>query len=206
MNALDRALARAAILALASALTLAGCTGGSETRAADEKPPARHASKAETAAMQVDAEQSLRSLSPSIPLYPGAEFRSDLTRRDEAAVRAKYGPNAEVYTLGTDDSFPQVFHYYTTFLAQYRAFPAQQTYPPERRDWRTLEIQLDQAMQDPFIPGVAMTTGGKRVVLQLVETEAEPPTVIRYIVAPLGAPPAVATASAHPAGNIVVTR
>lgn len=206
MNALDRALAGAATLALASVLTLAGCTGGSETKAADEKPPARHAQKAETATMQVDAEQSLRALSPSIPLYPGAEFRSDLTRRDEAAVHGKYGPSAEVYTLGTDDSFPQVYHYYTTFLAQYRAFPAQQTYPPERRDWRTLEIQLDQAMQDPFIPGLAMTTAGRRVVLQVVETEAEPPTVIRYIIAPLTAPPAVATASVQPPAEIVVTR
>lgn len=206
MKALERAVAAAAGAALALGLTLTvGCTGGSETNASEEKQPARHAEA--VTPTDIDVEQSLKALSPAIPLYTGAEFRADLTRRDEVAIHSQYGPGAEVYTLGTDDSFPQVFHYYTTFLAQYRAFPAQDTYPPERRNWRTLEIQLDQAMQDPFIPGAAMTTAGKRVVLQIVETEAEPPTVIRYIVAPAApSTTTVATASAGPADHIVVTR
>ena len=43
-------------------------------------------------------------------------------------------------------------------------------------------------MQDPFIPGEAMNPAGKQVVLQIAETEAEPNTVIRYIVTPAGTP------------------
>ena len=109
-------------------------------------------------------------------------------------IRNKYGAGAQVYTLATDDSFPQVFHYYTTYLAQFRAFPAQETYPPEQQNWRTLEVQLNQAMQDPFIPGEELDLNGKQVTLQIAETEAEPRTVIRYIITP--APPAApATAS-----------
>ena len=107
-------------------------------------------------------------------------------------IRNQYGPNAEVYTLATDDSFPQVYHYYTTYLAQFRAFPAQSPYPPEQQTWRTLEVQLNQAMQDPFIPGDMLKPDDKQVTLQVAETEAEPKTVIRYIVTPTP----IATASA----------
>ena len=95
-------------------------------------------------------------------------------------IRNQYGPNAEVYTLATDDSFPQVYHYYTTYLAQFRAFPAQSPYPAPQ-NWRTLEVQLNQAMQDPFIPGDMLKPGDKQVTLQVAETEAEPKTVIRYV-------------------------
>jgi hypothetical protein len=95
-----------------------------------------------------------------------------------------YGPESEVVTLATDDSYPQVYHYYTTYLAQYRAFGPVSSYPPEKQDWRTLEVQLNQAMQDPFIPGSSLPPNAKQVTLQIAETEAEPKTVIRYIVAP----------------------
>ena len=96
-------------------------------------------------------------------------------------IKNQYGPNAEVYTLATDDSFPQVYHYYTTYLAQFRAFPSQSPYPAPQT-WRTLEVQLNQAMQDPFIPGDMLKPGDKQVMLQVAETEAEPKTVIRYVV------------------------
>jgi hypothetical protein len=39
-------------------------------------------------------------------------------------------------------------------------------------------------MQDPFIPGDTLKAGDKQVTLQVAETEAEPKTVIRYIVTP----------------------
>jgi hypothetical protein len=188
----------AALALAATVLTalLSGCTGGSETNAAEETQPSREA-PAGTAATQVDAERVLGTINPAIPLYAGATYRDDLTRRDQVMIRNRYGAGAEVYTLATDDSYPQVFHYYTTYLAQFRGFPAQDTYPPERKDWRTLEVQLNTAMQDPFIPGRALDLRGKQVTLQIAETEAEPPTVIRYIVTP--APPAaVATAAAEP--------
>ena len=174
------------------ALVLAGgCTGGSESKAAGAEKPSREARTSQTT---VDARKELSTINPAIPMYQGAQYREDLTQRDEVMIRNRYGAGAEVYTLATDDSFPQVYHYYTTYLAQFRAFPAQDTYPPERKDWRSLEVQLNQAMQDPFIPGEALDPNGRQITLQIAETESEPKTVIRYIVTP--APPApVATAA-----------
>jgi hypothetical protein len=194
----------AAALLIGGAL-LTHCTGGQEGRASEEQTPKKNGiaatstSTTETAAQpaQVDAKAALKSISPAIPIYAGARYRDDLTRRDSVMIRNQYGPNAEVYTLATDDSFPQVYHYYMTYLAQFRAFPAQDTYPPQRKDWRTLEVQLNQAMQDPFIPGEALAVNGKQVTLQIAETETEPKTVIRYIVTPQppAAPAPLVTAS-----------
>lgn len=189
---------RAGVTSLLVAALLTGCTGGTESRAADEKEPSREAPAEQK---QVDAAQVIGGINPAIPIYQGAQYRDDLTRRDEVMIRGRYGAGAEVYTLATDDSFPQVYHYYTTYLAQFRGFPAQETYPPERKEWRTLEVHLNQAMQDPFIPGEALDPNGKQVTLQIAETEAEPKTVIRYIVTPrpVTPPPAVAqNGSAQP--------
>ena len=167
---------------------LAGCTGGTEGAAAEEKAPSKNpivtsTTPAAQAPPQVDVRQELRAINHAIPVYAGAKYRDDLTHRDAVMVRNQYGPQAEVYTLATDDSFPQVYHYYTTYLAQFRALPPKSPYPPEQ-DWRTLEVQLNQVMQDPFIPGDTLRPGDKQVTLQVVETEAEPKTVIRYIVTP----------------------
>jgi hypothetical protein len=178
-----------------------GCTGGSETKAADEGNPSREAPVPQ---VPVDAASELASINPAIPLYQSAQYREDLTRRDQVMIRNQYGEAAEVYTLATDDSFPQVYHYYTTYLSQFRAFPSQDTYPPEQKNWRTLEVQLNEAMQDPFIPGEALDPNGRQVTLQIAETEAEPKTVIRYIVTPRRAvAPPVATASAPVAAQPV---
>jgi len=177
----QRVMIRALVAVLALSFALSGCTGGTESSAATEQNPPKEAPVAE---MPVDPGQVIGSINKAIPIYEGAEYREDLTRRDEVMIRGRYGAGAEVYTLATDDSFPQVYHYYTTYLAQFRAFPAQDTYPPEQQNWRTLEVQLNQAMQDPFIPGEAMNPNGKQVTLQIAETEAEPKTVIRYIVTP----------------------
>jgi hypothetical protein len=178
----------------ASALLICGallthCTGGQESSAAEEQAPKKNGiaatttSPTETAGQPapVDAKAALKSISPAIPIYAGARYRDDLTRRDSVMIRNQYGPTAAVYTLATDDSFPQVYHYYTTYLAQFRAFPAQSPYPAPQ-NWRTLEVQLNQAMQDPFIPGDMLKPDDKQVTLQVAETEAEPKTVIRYVV------------------------
>src|SRR2546423_15709073 len=144
-----------AALALGVAL-LAGCTGGPEGSAAEEKAPQKNpivtsSAPAEPQAQpQPDPRQELKAINRAIPVYAGAKFRDDLTHRDAVMVRNQYGPQAEVYTLATDDSFPQVYHYYTTYLAQFRAYPPKPPYPPDQ-DWRTLEVQLNQVMQDPFI-------------------------------------------------------
>jgi len=203
-------LRRAGVLGgtfLFTIVLLTGCTGGSESNAAEEARPAREIESAEQQAQQVNARKQLDSINPAIPVYQGAQFRDDLTRRDQVMVRSRYGTDAEVFTLATDDSFPQVYHYYTTYLAQFRGFPAQDTYPSEKKNWRTLEVQLNQAMQDPFIPGKELDPNGSQVTLQIAETEAEPRTVIRYIVTPKGHAPAgtVSTAS-NGAPNETITR
>ena len=178
---------RLALACLAAALLASSCTGGRESNAAEEQLPKKNPIPSSTApqpAPAVDMRATLKTISPAIPLYAGAAYRDDLTRRDTVMVHGQYGPGAEVYTLATDDSFPQVYHYYVTYLAQFRGWPAQAPYPPEQQNWRTLEIPLNQAMQDPFIPGDTIPPNGKQVTLQIAETEAEPHTVIRYIVTP----------------------
>jgi hypothetical protein len=182
---------------LIAAVLSSGCTGGQEGSAAEEQRPKKNADAQQTAsatdqqsAPPPDAEKDLKSISRAIPIYAGASYRDDLTRRDSVMIRNQYGPNSEVYTLATDDSFPQVYHYYTTYLAQFRAYPAVNPYPPEQQNWRSLEVQLNQAMQDPFIPGDTLDPRGRQVTLQIAETEAEPKTVIRYIVTPQPISPA----------------
>jgi hypothetical protein len=182
------------VLACLAVAALASCNGGRESRAAEEELPKKNPIVTATSTQPpppVDVDQQLKSISPAIPLYAGAQYRDDLTRRDTVMIRNQYGPQAEVYTLASDDSFPQVYHYYVTYLAQFRAWAPQAPYPPEQQNWRTLEIPLNQAMQDPFIPGDTIPPAGKQVTLQVAETEAEPHTVIRYIVTPA----AVQTAS-----------
>jgi hypothetical protein len=183
-----------ATAALAAVLLLAGCTGGQESTAAEDQLPKKNpivttdsattttapaAQPAQPAAR--DAQQELKAISAAIPIYAGARYRDDLTRRDEVMIRNQYGPKADVITLATDDSYPQVYHYYTTYLAQFRAYPAQPPFPAPQ-NWRSLEVQLNQAMQDPFIPGDTIKQTDKQVTLQIAETEAEPKTVIRYII------------------------
>jgi hypothetical protein len=181
--------ALAACLVMGSLLT--GCTGGEESSANETELPKKNVAlqqgtaDAKTAPVPlVDASKELKAISNSIPVYAGARFRDDLTRRDSVMIRQQYGANAQVYTLATDDSFPQVWHYYTTYLAQFRAYPPSAPYPPESQNWRTMEVHLNQVMQDPFIPGDTIPSGARQVLLQVAETEAEPKTVIRYIVTP----------------------
>ena len=175
-------------IAASMLITLAACTGGKESNAAEEQLPKKNPIAATTTtpqpAVPVDPQKDLKSISKAIPIYAGAQFRQDLTQRDEVMIRNQYGAQSKVYTLATDDSYPQVYHYYTTYLAQFRAYAPTSPYPPEQQNWRTLEVQLNQAMQDPFIPGDTMEPNGQQVVLQIAETEAEPKTVIRYIVTP----------------------
>lgn len=191
-----RRLGAGSAIAAATFVLLLGasCTGGKESNAAEEQLPKKNpiAADASNPAPGVDAQQDLKSISRAIPIYAGARYRDDLTRHDEVTIRNQYGAQSKVYTLATDDSFPQVYHYYTTYLAQFRAYPSQNPYPPEQQNWRTFEVQLNQAMQDPFIPGDTIAANGQQITLQVAETEAEPKTVIRYIVTPTP----IATASA----------
>jgi hypothetical protein len=169
-----------AIAALAGALVLGACTGGQETSAqtTDGKEQAAEGAPA------IDAQAELRKLSPAIPLYGNASYRPDFTRRDEVMVRNQYGDRSEVITLTSDDPLPKVWHYYVTYLAQYRAWEPAPPYPPSNRQARALEVNLSQAMQDPFVPGSELKTTDRSVLLQISENDGEPRTVIRYIITP----------------------
>ncbi|PYQ59686.1 MAG: hypothetical protein DMF58_10840 [Acidobacteria bacterium] len=182
---------QATIVAVALAALLCGCYGGREGSAAEEQVPKKNPIASDTTTTpqqqaEVNPTTELKAISPAIPVYAGARYRDDLTRRDSVMIKNQYGAGAEVITLATDDSFPQVYHYYTTYLAQFRAYPPQPPFPPPQ-NWRTLEVQLNQAMQDPFIPGDTLKSQDKQVTLQVAETEAEPKTVIRYIITPAAA-------------------
>lgn len=170
----------------------AGCNGAKQTSTAAKQAATKQAeAEAQT---KIDARAELVRLSEAMPIYADAEYSDELSRRDLVQVRNQFGPQAQVYTMASEDSFPQVYHYYTTYLAQFRAFPARDTYPNERKTWRTLEVQLTDAMQDPFIPGASLNVPGKQVILQVVETDGDPKTVIRYIITPAPpAPPVVAS-------------
>src|ERR1700694_2322562 len=167
--------------ALVLIMILSGCTGGQEGSAAEEQLPTKNSIASSSAAAppqpapQIDPKQQLRALSAAIPIYAGAKYRDDLTRRDSVMIKNQYGQGSEVCKLATNHSFPQVYHYDITCLAQFRAYPSQPPYPPPQ-NWRTLEVQLNQAMQDPFIPGDTLKTTDKQVLLQVAETEAEPKT------------------------------
>lgn len=179
------------LVSLALAATLLGaCTGGKETEA--QTLDARERAAAQQAP-RVDPEAELRKLSPAIPVYSGAEYRADFTRRDEVMIRNQFGDRSEVFTLTSDDPLPKVWHYYVTYLAQYRAWEPAPAYPPERKPARTLEVNLSEAMQDPFVPGSELKTTDRSVILQISETEGDPKTVIRYIITPQA--PAVAALS-----------
>jgi len=164
------------------------CTGGEETAAQTSKPATPQAP-----APPVDPVQRLQTLSPAIPIYTGAHYRSDLTRRDATLAANQFGPNTVVYTLSTDDSFPQVWHYYVTYLAQFRAFSPLAPFPPSNQVSRSMEIYLSEAMRDPFIPGDTFAPIDKRVVLQVSENESGSGTLIRYIVSPRVAPMTIAS-------------
>jgi hypothetical protein len=174
---------------------LVACTGGQETTAQQTDSST---SESQQVAPKVEPSEVLAQLSPSIPLYSGAHYRDDLTRRDSVMLRNQFGPNAKIYTLASDDSFPQVWHYYVTYLAQYRGYQPPSPYPPENQEWRTIQVNLSQAMQDPFIPDDNLPPGDRTVILQVAETESEPRTLIRYIVQPTPASTVATTTGAAP--------
>lgn len=170
-----------------------GCTGGEKTSAQTST-----ISNEETApSAPIDPAQKLESISPAIPVYAGASYDGNLTRRDHAMVSNRYGNESQVYTLATRDSFPQVWHYYVTYLAQFRGFDPISPFPPSNQTQRSIEVRLNEAMQDPFIPGDTLGLNQNHVILQVVEGERGEGTIIRYIVSP-PAPQPIRVARAAP--------
>lgn len=166
------ALLSAAVIA--ALLGLSSCTGGHESQAGEFEV-------AETTTQQPTPREAISQIHPAIPVYAGAILRDDLTARDRMEIARQFGEPTEVYTLATEDAFPKVWHYYVTYLAQYRAFHPPKALPEEGRSWRTIQINLGTAMRDPFMPDPAGDLE-RPVLLQLSESEGHPHTVIRYIV------------------------
>lgn len=181
-------------LALLITLSLAGCTGGEQTAAQTSTAPSGEAAPPVT----VDPARKLETISPAIPFYAGATYDGDLTRRDLSMVSNRYGSESTVYTLATRDSFPQVWHYYVTYLAQFRGFEPIRPFPPSNQIQRSIEVRLNEAMQNPFIPGDTLGLDKNQVILQVVERADGAGTVIRYIIRP-PAPPQTIIAEAAPA-------
>jgi len=159
-----------------------GCTGGQETTASETVLPKEESLRVAPPA-PVDGRDRIEAISPSIPVYSNAAFRDDLSSRDAVVIRNQYGPQADVLTLATEDSYPQVYHYYVTYLAQYRAWNPPFPYPPGNESLRMIQVPLNMAMQDPFIPGAAIQAD-RQVTLQIAEKETSPGTLIRYIITP----------------------
>lgn len=158
----------------AAGFGLSSCTGGQQTQAGEFEV-------AESSPQKPTPREAIHNIHPAIPVYAGASFRDDLTARDKMEIARQFGEPAEVYTLATNDAFPKVWHYYVTYLAQYRGFHPPKALPEEGRSWRTIQINLGTAMRDPFMPDPAGELK-RPVLLQLSESEGTPNTVIRYIV------------------------
>ena len=159
---------------LAGALGLSSCVVEPKTQA-DELDT----NEARIAA--TSPRRTIQRLHPAIPVYAGAEFRVDLTKRDKVELTRQFGEPVEVYTLGSDDAFPKVWHYYVTYLGQYRGFHSPTALPPEGKNWRTMQINLNTAMRDSFVPDPRGELD-HNILLQLTESSTSPRTVIRYIV------------------------
>ncbi len=158
---------------------------GGQPGSAETLRPDREAAAAAAKEPSVDVAAHLHQISSAIPIYPNARYRPDLSRRDLVNVSNNYGADAEIYTLASENSFPQIYYYYVNNLSQYRAWNPPDPYPSSNERWRAAEFDLKDVMVEPFIPGNSMENANRRVILQIVETESEPKTVIRYIVVPL---------------------
>ena len=89
------AVAALAAVLLSSSILLSGCTGGTESSAAEQQMPKKNGVEApQNEPSNVDANKAIETINPAIPIYAGARFRDDLTRRDAVMIRNQYGPNA----------------------------------------------------------------------------------------------------------------
>ncbi|MBW3564141.1 MAG: hypothetical protein KY459_05410 [Acidobacteria bacterium] len=109
----------------------------------------------------------LDEIQPAIPIYPGAEEQRQ---------------NGDSFDLVTNDPFPMVWHYYVTYLAQFRAWDHPAPYPSRNESARRLVIPLNEAMKQPFIPGSAIPDGSPSVMLELREMPSGAGTSIRYAI------------------------
>lgn len=126
----------------------------------------------------------LESISPAIPVYPGIEYSPDLTRQDNLNAERMYGRDSQIWTFATNQSFPKVWHYYVTWLGMFRSSIAPPAYPPTSQTSRSIQINLNEAMQNAFIPGDEIEPDADRVILEIAETDTRARTIVRYVISP----------------------
>lgn len=130
----------------------------------------------------------LETISPAIPVYPSAEYSPDLTRQDNMNSDRIYGADSEVWTFVTANSYPKVHHYYVNWLGMFRAYDAPDSIPDDSETLRSFQVNLNEAMQQPFVPGDEIEPGANRVLLELAESDTRRHTIIRYVIIPTVGP------------------
>lgn len=110
----------------------------------------------------------------SIPLWSGV-------RAEPQSIREENGTTT--IDLWTNDSFPMVWHFYVTYLAQYRAWNPEDPFPSKTAENRSLDLDLNEVMRDPFIPGTELDSNQK-VTLMIREEPTSRRVNIRYILEP----------------------
>lgn len=117
----------------------------------------------------------LDEINPAIPLWQGARATHESVREQGSST---------IIDLQTNDPFPMVWHYYVTYLAQYRAWDPLKPYPPRSEEGRNLQLELNEVMKDPFVPGTALEPGAAQVTLIIREDPTRNIVNIRYVVGP----------------------
>jgi hypothetical protein len=161
------------LLLLLCTLLAAGCRRDTDSIEADTDDPT---------SIEVEpppppqVRQILDRVQPAIPLWPGAHATEDPVRAAGAST---------IIDLSTEDSFPMVWYYYVTYLAQYRGWTPPAPFPPRRDSARSLDLDLNEIMRDPFIPGTEISPdSAESVTIQIREDLVNRRVNIRYLVEP----------------------
>jgi hypothetical protein len=160
------------LLLLFSLVLAAGCRRDADPIEAAPDNPA----SVEVEPPPPQVREVLDGVQAAIPLWPGAHSAEPPIRRSG---------DATIIDLTTDDSFPMVWHYYVTYLAQYRGWTPPSPFPPRREAARSLDLDLNEIMQDPFIPGTEIPPDATdSVTIQIREDLVNRRVNIRYLIEP----------------------
>lgn len=166
-------LRRLLLVFIISLLAISGCR---KEQQATQSTPEEAVAEAPAAPPPPPAVRKiLDKLEPSIPLWPGARATSESVRKEGSST---------IIDLWTNDSFPMVWHYYVTYLAQYRAWEPLSPFPKRSEEPRSLDLVLSDVMKDPFVPGTALDRDDQTVTLMIREDPTRNRVNIRYLIQP----------------------
>ncbi|MDX1584697.1 MAG: hypothetical protein R3338_13955 [Thermoanaerobaculia bacterium] len=120
-----------------------------------------------------EARRILDQIEPAIPLWPGSRMTGDSVRRSNGTM---------TIDLWSNDPFRMIWHYYVLYLAQYRGWDPPDPYPSSGSDSKRLELDLNEVMRDPFVPGTALDGDDPRIFLQIREGRRGEGVNIRYVI------------------------